>query len=147
MHNNGRQGQSCLPCFGWKTSEGTLSLDAEEAQPGPGRRPGRGPLAVTALVLSAVLGVAACTSGAPSTPPSPAASGPALPATPASAAQQLSETGSSLMAPLFTLWGPAYHAQFPQVSIGTASSSSGQGLSSAAAGTTDIGASDAYLSP
>jgi ABC-type phosphate transport system substrate-binding protein len=27
----------------------------------------------------------------------------------------LSETGSSLMAPLFTQWGPAYHTQFPQV--------------------------------
>ncbi len=102
---------------------------------------------MTALVLAGVLGLAACTGGAASTPSSPAASGPALPATPASAAQQLSETGSSLMAPLFTLWGPAYHAQFPQVSISTASSSSGKGLSSAAAGTTDIGASDAYLSP
>jgi phosphate transport system substrate-binding protein len=108
---------------------------------------------VTALVpavvvgLAAVLGLAGCTGGAASTPSSPAASGPALPTTPASAAQQLSETGSSLMAPLFTLWGPAYHAQFPQVSISTASSSSGKGLSSAAAGTADIGASDAYLSP
>jgi phosphate transport system substrate-binding protein len=147
MHNNGRQGQSYLPCLGWKTSEGTLSLDAEEAQPGPGRRPGRSPLAVTAFALAAALGLAACTSGAASPPSSPAASGPALPTTPASATQQLSETGSSLMAPLFTLWGPAYHAQFPQVSIRTAGSSSGQGLSSAAAGTTDIGASDAYLSP
>jgi phosphate transport system substrate-binding protein len=130
-----------------------LSLDAEEAQPRPGRGPGRCPLAVTALVpaalvgLAAVLGLTACTGGAASTPSSPAASGPALPTTPASAAQQLSETGSSLMAPLFTLWGPAYHAQFPQVSISTASSSSGKGLSSAAAGTADIGASDAYLSP
>jgi phosphate transport system substrate-binding protein len=130
-----------------------LSLDAEEAQPRPGRGPGQSPLAVTALVpavvvgLAAVLGLAGCTGGAASTPSSPAASGPALPTTPASAAQQLSETGSSLMAPLFTLWGPAYHAQFPQVSISTASSSSGKGLSSAAAGTADIGASDAYLSP
>ena len=102
---------------------------------------------MAALVLAAVLGLAACTGGAPSTPASPAASGPALPTTPASAAQRLSETGSSLMAPLFALWGPAYHAQFSQVNIGTASSSSGTGISSAAAGTTDIGASDAYLSP
>jgi phosphate transport system substrate-binding protein len=102
---------------------------------------------VAALVLAAALGLAACTGGAASTPASPAASGPALPATPASAAQRLSETGSSLMAPLFALWGPAYHAQFSQVNISTASSSSGTGISSAAAGTTDIGASDAYLSP
>jgi phosphate transport system substrate-binding protein len=102
---------------------------------------------VAALVLAAALGLAACTGGAASTPASPAASGPALPTTPASAAQRLSETGSSLMAPLFALWGPAYHAQFSQVDIAAASSSSGTGISSAAAGTTDIGASDAYLSP
>jgi len=103
---------------------------------------------VTALVLAAALGLAACSGGAPSTSSSSPASSPALPATPASAPQTLSETGSSLMAPLFTQgWGPAYHAQFPQVSISPASTSSGTGILSAAAGTTDIGASDAYLSP
>ena len=128
-----------------------MSLDAEEAQPRPGRRP----LAVTALALAgAVLtlgltlgGLTACSGGAASTPASSPVSGPAPPATPASGPQRLSETGSSLMAPLFALWGSAYPAQFPQVRIGTASSSSGTGISSAAAGTTDIGASDAYLSP
>jgi phosphate transport system substrate-binding protein len=92
-------------------------------------------------------GLTACGGGAVSTPPSSPASGAAPPATPASAPQRLSETGSSLMAPLFALWGPAYHAQFPQVRVSTAASSSGTGISSAAAGTTDIGASDAYLSP
>ena len=102
---------------------------------------------MTALALAAVLGLAACGGGSVSTPSSPAGAGPALPATPASAAQHLSETGSSLMAPLFALWGPAYHAQFSQVDIATASSSSGKGITSAAAGSTDIGASDAYLSP
>jgi phosphate transport system substrate-binding protein len=136
--------RSLLPRFGIQTSEGTLSLAAEQAQPPPDRRPGRSPLAVAALTLTAVLALAACTGGAASTSSPPA---PALPTTPAAAAQQLSETGSSLMAPLFTLWGPAYHAQFSQVSISTATSSSGQGITSAAAGTTDIGTSDAYLSP
>jgi phosphate transport system substrate-binding protein len=133
-----------LPRFGFQTSEGTLSLAAEETQPPPDSRPGRSPLAAAALVLAVVLGLAACTGGAASTSVPPVQ---ALPTTPASAAQRLSETGSSLMAPLFTLWGPAYHAQFSQVSISTASSSSGQGITSAAAGTTDIGTSDAYLSP
>jgi phosphate transport system substrate-binding protein len=100
---------------------------------------------VTAAVLTAALGLAACTAGAASVP---AASGaPALPTTPAVAPAQLSETGSSLMAPLFTVWRPAYQAQFPQVTLETATSSSGTGITSAAAGTTDIGASDAYLSP
>ena len=102
---------------------------------------------MAAFLLAVILGLAACTGGAASTSSSPAGAGPALPTTPSSGAQRLSETGSSLMAPLFALWGPAYHSQFSQVSINTASSSSGTGITSAAAGTTDIGASDAYLSP
>jgi phosphate transport system substrate-binding protein len=65
---------------------------------------------------------------------------------PAPAPQTLSETGSSLMAPLFALWGPAYHSRFSQVTLNTKSSSSAVGISSAAAGTADIGTSDAYLS-
>ena len=93
-------------------------------------------------------GLAACGGGAVSTPPASPAAGPALPTTPASGPQRLSETGSSLMAPLFTQgWAPAYHTQFPQVTLRTASSSSGTGILSAASGTVDIGASDAYLSP
>jgi phosphate transport system substrate-binding protein len=69
------------------------------------------------------------------------------PTAPAAAAQTLSQTGSSLMAPLFDRWGPAYHARFSQVTIRTTSSSSGTGIDAAAAGPADIGASDAYLSP
>jgi phosphate transport system substrate-binding protein len=107
---------------------------------------------VTVLVGSAAVltlgGLVACSGGAVNTPSAPAASSPPPPTTPASAPRQLSETGSSLMAPLFTQWwAPAYHAQFSQVTLSTASTSSGKGISSAAAGTTDIGASDAYLSP
>jgi ABC-type phosphate transport system substrate-binding protein len=111
-----------------------LSFGLEAAQPPSGSRTGTGALIATALALATVIGLAAC-SGTPAA------------TTPASAPQALSETGSSLMAPLFALWSPAYHSQFPQVSLHTASSSSGTGISSAAAGTTDIGASDAYLSP
>jgi phosphate transport system substrate-binding protein len=122
-------------------------LDAEEAQPPPDRHPGRGLLALALLALAGALPLTACSGGAASTPSSSPASSPALPTTPAAAPQHLSETGSSLMAPLFALWGTAYQAQFPRVHISTASSSSGTGISSAAAGTTDIGASDAYLSP
>ena len=99
------------------------------------------------LGLAAILSLAACSGGGASPSSPPAASSPALPTTPAAVTQRLSETGSSLMAPLFALWGPAYHGQFSQVTLSTASSSSGTGISSAAAGTTDIGASDAYLSP
>jgi phosphate transport system substrate-binding protein len=71
----------------------------------------------------------------------------ALATTPAAVTATLSETGSSLMAPLFARWAPAYHAQFSQVTLRIATSSSGVGISSAAAGATTIGASDAYLSP
>jgi len=58
----------------------------------------------------------------------------------------LSETGSTLLYPLFNLWVPDYKTAFPQVTITTAGTGSGTGISSAAGGTADIGASDAYLS-
>jgi phosphate transport system substrate-binding protein len=59
----------------------------------------------------------------------------------------LSETGSSLLYPLWNLWAPGYRAKYPNVTISTASTGSGTGISSALAGTAEIGASDAYLSP
>jgi phosphate transport system substrate-binding protein len=124
-----------------------LLFNAEEAQPPGGRQARRRAVVLTVFTLAAVLALAAC-SGNPVAPsPSPSFGAPAVQTAPASAAQTLSETGSSIMAPLFAEWGPTYHAQFSQVTLNTASSSSGQGISSAAAGTTDIGASDAYLSP
>ena len=59
---------SCLPRVGRGRVRDTLFLDTEEAPPPPGRPRDRGPLAMTALGLAAVLGVAACSDGAPSTP-------------------------------------------------------------------------------
>jgi phosphate transport system substrate-binding protein len=59
----------------------------------------------------------------------------------------LQETGSSLLYPLFNLWTAQIQKEWPSVSITTASTGSGTGISSAAAGTVNIGASDAYLSP
>jgi len=136
--------------LGSRASEGKLSLDAEQAQPRSGDRAGRRALAGLALASAAILTLAAC-SGSPPSGSSPAGAGSSTTspaATPASTPQSLSETGSSLMAPLFTKWwGPAYHTQFSQVILNPKSSSSGQGISSAAAGIVDIGASDAYLSP
>jgi phosphate transport system substrate-binding protein len=127
-----------------------LSLDAEQA-PAP-LRSGAGRRALARITLTAaVLAVAACSNPAPAPsglPPAAAsAAAVTLPTAPAAGAQTLSETGSSLMAPLFALWGPAYHARFSQVALRTTSSSSGQGIDAAAASTADIGASDAYLSP
>jgi phosphate transport system substrate-binding protein len=126
-----------------------LSLDAEQAQPPSGRRAGTRVTAAIALSAAAVA-LAACS--APASLPSgvSAAAAPSaaatVPSLPAPAAQTLSETGSSIMAPLFARWRTAYHARFPQVTLETASSSSGVGIAAAAAGTADVGASDAYLS-
>jgi phosphate transport system substrate-binding protein len=100
--------------------------------------------AAAAIVLTACA-LTACGSSPGNPPPDVPVAAAASPAA-ALASRTLSETGSSLMAPLFSLWAPAYHARFSQVTLHTVRSSSGQGISSAAAGT-DIGASDAFLSP
>ncbi|MFZ0666780.1 MAG: phosphate ABC transporter substrate-binding protein PstS [Acidimicrobiales bacterium] len=62
-------------------------------------------------------------------------------------AVSLQETGSSLLYPLFNLWVTGAKTKFPNLSITTASTGSGTGVSAAATGTVQIGASDAYLAP
>jgi phosphate transport system substrate-binding protein len=64
----------------------------------------------------------------------------------AAAGGTVTETGSGLLYPLMRTWATAYHQQFPGVTVTTASTGSGKGISAASAGTVDIGASDAYLS-
>jgi phosphate transport system substrate-binding protein len=59
----------------------------------------------------------------------------------------LAETGSTLLYPLWNLWAGAYNTSYSQVSIQTAGTGSGTGITDATNGTADIGASDAYLSP
>src|SRR5215475_9236107 len=58
----------------------------------------------------------------------------------------LSETGATELYPLMNLWAPAYNAKYPNVTITTGSTGSGAGISQAAAGAVNIGASGAYLS-
>ncbi len=60
---------------------------------------------------------------------------------------RLIETGSSLLYPLFNLWIPAYQSQNPKLQITSQSTGSGAGMSQAASGLVQIGASDAYMSP
>ncbi|HEV2360482.1 MAG TPA: substrate-binding domain-containing protein, partial [Acidimicrobiales bacterium] len=55
----------------------------------------------------------------------------------------LQETGSTLLYPLFGKWADGYHALHSNVSITSAGTGSGTGISDAEAGTVDIGASDA----
>ena len=59
----------------------------------------------------------------------------------------VTETGSTLLYPLFNLWASGYNEKFSNTSIQTAGTGSGTGISEAENGTIDIGASDAYLAP
>jgi phosphate transport system substrate-binding protein len=58
----------------------------------------------------------------------------------------LTETGSTLLYPLWNIWAPSYQSEFPSVSITTGGTGSGTGIADAASGTVNIGSSDAYLS-
>jgi phosphate transport system substrate-binding protein len=70
-----------------------------------------------------------------------------LAATPSHAASiTLSETGSTLLYPLFTQWIPDYAKVAPDVTLTAAATGSGAGEAAALAGKVSIGASDAYLS-
>ena len=59
----------------------------------------------------------------------------------------LTETGSTLLYPLFNLWVGGYSGTYPSVTVQTAGTGSGTGISDAENGTIEIGASDAYLAP
>jgi phosphate transport system substrate-binding protein len=102
------------------------------------------PLAAAVLIPLAAI-VAACSSS-PSSTTSSGYTGPANPTAPATAKVSLTETGSTLLFPLFGAWVTAYSKQYPQVKISPAGTGSGVGIADAAAGTVNIGASDAYLS-
>jgi len=69
------------------------------------------------------------------------------PAVEAPSAGTVTETGSTLMYPLFNLWSGGYSTKYPSVTVSTAATGSGTGLADAANGTVNIGASDAYLAP
>ncbi len=58
----------------------------------------------------------------------------------------LTETGSTLLYPLWNVWSAAYQAKFPNVNITTGGTGSGTGIADAANGTVNVGSSDAYLS-
>src|SRR5271165_842113 len=71
----------------------------------------------------------------------------ALAATPARAADvTLTETGSTLLKPLFDIWVPEYVKTHPGVLIVTGATGSGAGMMQALSGQVMLGASDAYMS-
>jgi len=104
-----------------------------------------------ALVPLTVLAAACSSSSSPSSTPSSAAAassytGPALPTTPAKASEAITETGSTLLYPLFGSWATAYQKLYTQVTITAGGTGSGTGIADASTGTVDLGGSDAYLS-
>ncbi|MGH3282454.1 MAG: substrate-binding domain-containing protein, partial [Trebonia sp.] len=78
--------------------------------------------------------------------------GPALPSAPATANTSITETGSTLLFPLFGTWSTDYQKLYDpkatpsRITITTGGTGSGTGITDAATGTVSIGASDAYLS-
>ncbi|MGC8513517.1 MAG: phosphate ABC transporter substrate-binding protein PstS [Acidimicrobiales bacterium] len=74
-------------------------------------------------------------------------SSPVTDLTPPSGTVNLSETGSTLLYPLFQEWAPAYHGIYSNVTITPQGTGSGTGIAQAEKATINIGASDAYLPP
>ena len=70
-----------------------------------------------------------------------------LPVAPARADDvTLTETGSSLLYPLFNVWVAEYSKTHPGIHITTGSTGSGAGIEQATSGAVQIGTSDAYMS-
>ncbi len=93
-----------------------------------------------AAALASLTLIAACSSSSsgPSSGASPGSSAPA-------SGNTITETGSTLLFPLFGAWQTAYNTDFPKVQIYSAGTGSGTGIADAANGTVTIGGSDAYL--
>jgi len=98
------------------------------------------------LAVPLVLLAAACGSQSTSGSSNPGASSGSVATTPPASNVSLSETGATELYPLMNSWRDGYHAKYPNVTINTASTGSGAGISQAIARTVEIGASGAYLS-
>ena len=99
-----------------------------------------------ALAVPLVLVAAACGSQSTGGSSNPGARTGSVATTPAPGNVVLSETGATELYPLMNSWRDGYHAKYQNVTINTASTGSGAGISQAIARTVDIGASGAYLS-
>jgi phosphate transport system substrate-binding protein len=102
------------------------------------------PLRTLLIAVPLVLVAAAC--GSKSTSSNPGATTGSVATTPATSPVALTETGATELYPLMNAWVSAYHSKYPNVTITTAATGSGAGISQAIARTVDIGASGAYLS-
>ncbi|HZE15597.1 MAG TPA: phosphate ABC transporter substrate-binding protein PstS [Mycobacterium sp.] len=96
------------------------------------------------IAVPLVLVAAAC--GSKQTSSNPGATAGSVATTPATSNVALTETGATELYPLMNSWRDAYHSKYPNVTITTAATGSGAGISQAIARTVHIGASGAYLS-
>jgi phosphate transport system substrate-binding protein len=110
------------------------------------KNPRKNRLRTLMVAAPVVLVAAACGAHSTSGSASPGSGSGNPAATPATSNVALAETGATELYPLMNQWVPAYHAKYPNVSISTGATGSGAGISQAAAGTVNIGASGAYLS-
>jgi phosphate transport system substrate-binding protein len=107
---------------------------------------------VPIVLVAGALALAACgSSSSSSSTPTTASSSGATPTTAASGGSSsgsvtLQESGSSLMFPYLEGIVGAFHTANPTITVAPAAGGSGQGITDAGEGTTDFGASDAYLS-
>lgn len=97
--------------------------------------------AAAALVPLALLAAACGSSGGGSSSGSSSS-----PSASSSNGVALTETGSTLVFPLFGAWQTAYNTDVTDVTITGSGTGSGTGIADAATGTVTMGASDAYLS-
>ncbi len=94
-----------------------------------------------AALVPLTLLAAACGSSSTSSTPKAAA-----PAADNATGKSISETGSTILFPLFGAWQTAYSIANPSVTITSGSTGSGVGIADAGEGLVNIGASDAWLS-
>ncbi|HEY6480171.1 MAG TPA: phosphate ABC transporter substrate-binding protein PstS [Streptosporangiaceae bacterium] len=100
-----------------------------------------------AAALAPLALLAACGSSGSTASSSSSSTTSAAPAAASGAnSSTISETGSTLLFPLFGAWQTAYSTAVPTVTITSGATGSGTGIADAATGTVTIGASDAYLS-
>jgi len=97
------------------------------------------------VAVPVILVAAACGSNSTTGSSSTGAAGSVATA-PATSNMTLSETGSKDLYPLMNSWAAAYHEKYPNVTITAEGTVSGTGISQAAAGAVNIGASGSYLS-
>jgi phosphate transport system substrate-binding protein len=106
-----------------------------------------GPAGVLSVLAAGAITLSACSSSSSSstTPTTAAVKVSSLenwPTTPVS----VTESGSTLLQPLFTSWANAIHTSWPTVTVQPGGGGSGQGFANVASGISNIGGSDPYLS-